>query len=54
MIGLPLTMIAEARLVLTDDLVRESLKRTKQLQRNQEHGTPTAAAPDGSDVTDGQ
>jgi ribosome maturation factor RimP len=28
-IGLPIGMIAEARLVLTDDLVRESLRRSK-------------------------
>jgi ribosome maturation factor RimP len=28
-IGLPISMIAEARLVLTDDLVRESLRRSK-------------------------
>ena len=29
-IGLPIGMIAEARLVLTDDLVREALRRSKQ------------------------
>lgn len=32
-IGLPLEMIAEVRLVLTDELVRESLRRTKAAQR---------------------
>lgn len=32
-IGLPLTLIAEARLVLTDDLVRESLRRNKAAAR---------------------
>lgn len=32
-IGLPVDLIAEARLVLTDDLVRESLRRSKQAQK---------------------
>lgn len=32
-IGLPLGLIAEARLVLTDDLVRESLRRSKAASR---------------------
>ncbi len=32
-LGLPLGLIAEARLVLTDELIRESLRRAKQLQK---------------------
>lgn len=38
-IGLPLEMIAEARLVLSDDLVRESLRRTKAAQRAEAKAT---------------
>jgi len=40
-LGLPISMIADARLVLTDDLVRESLRRGKAAQR--EIGNDSAA-----------
>ena len=42
-IGLPLGLIGEARLVLTDELIRETLRRTKKGNLNQ------AAAADAAD-----
>lgn len=33
-LGLPVSLIAEAKLVLTDDLIRESLRRGKQAQKD--------------------
>ncbi len=39
-LGLPLALVDEARLMLTDDLVRESLRRTKQMM--QQSGQPDA------------
>ena len=42
-IGLPLSLIAEARLVLTDDLVRESLRRNKAAARASGEGEGVAA-----------
>jgi len=42
-IGLPIGMIAEARLVLTDDLVREALRRSKK---------EMAAEPSGEDAAE--
>jgi len=42
-IGLPLGLIDEARLVLTDELIRETLRRTKKGSQNQ------AAAVDAAD-----
>jgi ribosome maturation factor RimP len=47
-IGLPLNLIAEARLVLTDDLVRESLRRNKAAARASSEEDDTAAG-DGAD-----
>lgn len=38
-LGLPLELVREAKLVLTDDLIREALTRAKQAKRNE--------APDG-------
>lgn len=35
-IGLPVAMVADARLVLTDDLIRESLRRSKQHEKQRE------------------
>jgi ribosome maturation factor RimP len=43
-IGLPLGLVAEARLVLTDDLIREALKRSKAKTKG--------ALSDGSDAPD--
>jgi ribosome maturation factor RimP len=34
-VGLPIALIAEARLVLTDDLIRESLRRAKRVNAEQ-------------------
>ena len=45
-IGLPIARVAEARLVLTDDLIREALRRAKKGNADQ------AAAPDAADSTD--
>lgn len=42
-IGLPVELIAEARLVLTDDLIRESLRRSKASAR--ENGTDAEVQP---------
>jgi ribosome maturation factor RimP len=41
-IGLPLGLIGEARLVLTDELIRETLRRTK--KGNQDQAAPADAA----------
>jgi ribosome maturation factor RimP len=52
-IGLPLTLIAEARLVLTDDLVRESLRRNKAAARAPGEGEDAAAGDvTGDDIAD--
>jgi len=48
-IGLPVGLISEARLVLTDDLVRESLRRSKQSQKA---GDPAEAELDGDAVNE--
>lgn len=48
-LGLPLGLVGEARLVLTDDLVRESLRRAKRAR----NGTPSGsadAAMDGAEL----
>ena len=42
-LGLPMALIGEARLVLTDDLIRETLRRAKQGVKNE------AAAADAAD-----
>ena len=45
-LGLPLGLIAEARLVLTDGLVRESLRRSKrELQANQSNQDTASPGP---------
>ena len=45
-LGLPLGLIAEARLVLTDELVRESLRRSKrELQANQSNQDTASPGP---------
>ena len=46
-LGLPLALVGEARLVLTEDLVRESLRRAKQARR-QEGAETTEDAASGS------
>jgi ribosome maturation factor RimP len=52
-IGLPLTLIAEARLVLTDDLVRESLRRNKAAARAPGEEEDAAAGDvTGDDIAD--
>jgi ribosome maturation factor RimP len=52
-IGLPLTLIAEARLVLTDDLVRESLRRNKAAARAPGEEEDAAAGDvRGDDIAD--
>jgi ribosome maturation factor RimP len=48
-IGLPVGLISEARLVLTDDLVRESLRRSKQSEKA---GDPAEAELDGDAVNE--
>lgn len=49
-IGLPLALVAEAKLVLTDELVRESLRRAKKAtqQAAASGPSPDAAAPEAS------
>jgi ribosome maturation factor RimP len=42
-VGLPLALVAEARLVLTEELIRETLRRTKKA------GPGRAAAADAAD-----
>jgi ribosome maturation factor RimP len=51
-IGLPLTLIAEARLVLTDDLVRESLRRNKAAARAPGEEEDAAGDVTGDDIAD--
>jgi len=46
-IGLPIRLVAEARLVLTDELVREALRRAKKAAKN--GGGDQAAAADATD-----
>jgi ribosome maturation factor RimP len=46
-IGLPIRLIAEARLVLTDGLIREALQRAKKAAKN--GGSTRAAAADAAD-----
>ena len=41
-LGLPVALIAEAKLVLTDELVRESLRRAKRAKTSSEPGTAPA------------
>lgn len=48
-LGFPITLIAEARLVLTDELVRESLRRSK---KDKQRGD-ASAAPAGEDEDGG-
>ena len=45
-IGLPVELVAEARLVLTDDLVRESLRRSKQSEKERGAAEPDLDGPD--------
>ena len=45
-IGLPIDLIAEAKLVLTDDLIRESLRRAKK-KKDKGALTDGSVAPDG-------
>jgi ribosome maturation factor RimP len=45
-IGLPIEMVAEARLVLTDDLVRESLRRSKAGESKRSDGDDDAPPAD--------
>ena len=50
-IGLPIRLVAEARLVLTDELIRETLRRTKNAAKGgaeNNEGSQSAAA-DGAD-----
>lgn len=46
-IGLPIGLVAEARLVLTDELVREALRRAKHAAKN--GGSDQSAAADAAD-----
>jgi len=49
-VGLPLRLIAEARLVLSDELIRETLQRTKEAAKSGDGNRPsTADVHDGSD-----
>jgi ribosome maturation factor RimP len=49
-VGLPLRLIAEARLVLTDALIRETLRRTKEAAKSGDGNRASAAnVYDGSD-----
>lgn len=59
-IGLPLNLIEEARLLLSDDLVRESLRRQKaagrapeQSEPDEDAATDDAVAAEGTDVDSG-
>ncbi|MEL6311087.1 MAG: ribosome maturation factor RimP [Pseudomonadota bacterium] len=49
-IGLPVDMVEEARLVLTDDLIRESLRRAKAAGAEVGDGSPS---PDNIDIKTG-
>ena len=49
-IGLPIAQVAEARLVLTDDLIREALRRAKKLRKG---GAATDGAPMDDDDLEG-
>ncbi|MEM9027915.1 MAG: ribosome maturation factor RimP [Pseudomonadota bacterium] len=52
-LGIPLDLVAEAKLVLTDELVRESLRRAKSAAEAAASGSDTTAQiGDGSDVPD--
>jgi ribosome maturation factor RimP len=42
-VGLPVGLIAEAKLVLTDDLIREALRRAKKSNENGSAGAATSA-----------
>lgn len=53
-VGLPLKMIGEARLVLTDELVRESLRRNKAGERANENDAGNEAPADGDPAAGGQ
>jgi ribosome maturation factor RimP len=46
-VGLPIRLVAEARLVLTDELIREALRRAKKAAKN--GNTDQAAAADATD-----
>ena len=48
-VGLPIRLVAEARLVLTDDLIREALRRAKKGAKTS-NGDQAAAAD--ADTTD--
>ena len=49
-VGLPLRLIAEARLVLSDELIRETLQRTKEAAKSGDgNRASTANVHDGSD-----
>jgi ribosome maturation factor RimP len=51
LLGFPMHMIGEAKLVLTDDLVRETLRRTKKLQQGL---APVLAPVEGAELSDEQ
>jgi ribosome maturation factor RimP len=50
-VGLPIRLVAEARLVLTDQLIREALRRAKQAAKNgaEKDDSDQAAAADAAD-----
>jgi len=51
-LGLPLSLIAEARLVLTDDLIREALTRAKKKTNESGRSEEDKSAGDGDEVKD--
>ena len=50
LLGLPLALVQEAKLVLTDDLIRESLTRTKQALAALDAAGAAADVADGSEL----
>jgi ribosome maturation factor RimP len=51
-IGLPVALITEARLILTDDLIRDALTRAKQAGNASDGMSDGALAPDDANVAD--
>ncbi len=52
-VSLPIADIGEARLILTDDLIREALRRAKAAGRAPDDSPDVASADDGNDTTNG-
>jgi ribosome maturation factor RimP len=51
-VGFPLALVADARLVMTDELIRESLRRAKEARASE--GGETAAPLDGAELDENE